>query len=946
MQNVPVREQIRRFLNAAAVGDLPADYNYPNGPKSAPANNADILQMYSPDMEVQVNVATGRGTPVEGRKNTWEQDGQEYWHIRCPKGAMDNPNWQDYTLRWSLVEHAEAIGMTGWDWANRRSRWVAFDFDAITGHAPGVGVTDERLQAIREAAFNLPYVQVRKSTRGGGYHLYVYFCDWQQDDDGGYWLGDGVECPNHTLHQALARCILSRMSQEANFCFASAIDACGGNMWIWHRDANKTNEGFTIVKDNTSLFTAEQLPTNWQDHVDVVTRRRTKIKIRGVPDSEDEDFDTLASGRNVIPLDEVHNQIIERLGEAGFSTIWVPEYNLLQTHTCAFARLMEEYPGEYVGFFDTLSVGDNPGEPNCFAFPLSNGGWRVTRFSKGIREHDTWEQDGKSWTGCYFNTRPDLETAALAQGGAEISSNGGYQFDTLASAKRTAMALGADLGLPDSWDGRSTRLKRNSNGRLVVMVEKYKGEKSPGKGWIEKRDWWEKVFKVETDPRDIQNSEYPEFDNFVRALVTPGGEHAGWAVKKSNKDGWDLQPTGNVKLMLMGHPFNVPKTEAEVVMGGVLNRRWDLVNMPFQPEFPGDRQWNFRAPQLRYVPQKLGDDEVPNHPFWDRVLDHIGYDLNEALEDHKWSTRYGIKTGRQYLQLWIACMIREPFEPLPYLFLHGPENSGKSILHEAIGKLITGGIVYADKALMTTSDFNGELSNAVLAVVEETDVAQAGDRARNRMKDWVTSEFLSIRRMRTDAYLQKNTLHFIQASNSEEACLVQYGDTRTTMLHVRALLGDEIPKTVLKKNLEKEAPAFMTTIMEMDIPPVEGRLRIPYITTASKANMEHQSLNSLMRFIEENTYNINGAMIKFADFFKRFQDWLSEDERGYWTNRRVTRSLPTRIYPTGQATGSGETHVGNIAWDTNEEESEQLVLSGRRLRTKSEARERESNKKD
>ena len=42
--------------------------------------------------------------------------------------------------------------MTGWDWQARRSRWVAFDFDSLTGHAKGVGISDEELEKVRQAA--------------------------------------------------------------------------------------------------------------------------------------------------------------------------------------------------------------------------------------------------------------------------------------------------------------------------------------------------------------------------------------------------------------------------------------------------------------------------------------------------------------------------------------------------------------------------------------------------------------------------------------------------------------------------------------------------------------------------------------------------------------------------------------------------------------------------
>ena len=56
-----------------------------------------------------------------------------------------------------------------------------------------------------------------------------------------------------------------------------------------------------------------------------------------------------------------------------------------------------------------------------------------------------------------------------------------------------------------------------------------------------------------------------------------------------------------------------------------------------------------------------------------------------------------MKTGVNISLAWIAWIIRFPFSPLPYLFLYGPENSGKSIFHEAIALLMTKGCVPADR---------------------------------------------------------------------------------------------------------------------------------------------------------------------------------------------------------------------------------------------------------
>lgn len=917
-----VRTVITNFLRAAASGNLPRNPMNPAGPKLQAANNPDILQLYNPNMEVQVNVSPTGAEPVEGRRNTWTKDGQTFWHIRVPKDAAGKPHWHDYELKWSLTQCAEAVGMTGWDWVNKCSRWVAFDFDAITGHAPGVGVTDEKLQQVREAAISIPWVQTRRSTRGGGLHMYVFFDE------------EGVPTENHTLHQGLARCVLSRMSQEAGFNFASAIDACGGNMWVWHRDATPANEGLSLVHESTQLLSASDLPSNWKDHVEVVTRRRTKIRIKGIPDAEDDDFDTMASSRNIIPLDDTHKDIITMLSdEASCTTVWVPEYNLLQTHTVGFAKLKEDHPDLFVGFFETNSAGDHLAEPNCFAFPMPDGGWKVYRFTKGHKEHESWIQDGRGYTSAYFNCRPDLESASLSMGAAEIDK--GFQFESLHQAAKAAKALGADLSEVEGWfnDGRETELQHiKATGRLKIKIEKRKGDAKPGLGWVDKSKYWEKIFKVECNPREMKNAEYPEFDNIFRAMVTPGGEHAGWSVWDPSQKDWDMQPAGNVKMILQADGY--VKNEAEQIMGSVLKKRWRLVNMPFQPEFPGNRQWNFNSPQLRYPPAILADDEVPKHPHWDKILDHIGNELDEVLADNMWAIRYGIKTGRQYLQLWVASMVREPFEPLPYLFLYGPENSGKSILHEAIGKLITGGICRADKPLTTTGEHNGELANAVLAIVEETNLnGRSGERALGRMKDWVTADRITIRRMRTDTYLQLNTLHFIQASNDRDHCLIMHGDTRITMLYVASLdFDDEIPKGVLKKALENEAPHFMRTLMDLEIPPAQGRLRIPVIATREKEQLEQLNMNPLLRFIGENTFQINGAKIPFQEFYTKFQHALPEEEKGYWTNKKVSVKLP-RIHPSGRAGGEGETFIGNISWDSKAKtDGTELVLIDRRLR--------------
>ena len=198
--------------------------------------NADLVARWSTAMETQVNVIAADGEPVAGKKSTWT-NGSDTWHsIRIPKNAAADPTWDDYKISYPFDLYAEGIGMTGWDWQTCRSRHFGYDFDALTGHAQGIGIEEKELEKVKQAACALPYVEVRRSTGGGGIHLYVYIDD------------AGVPTDNHTEHAALARCILGMMSAECGFDFASAIDACGHVMWIWHRKMSAENHGLEIIK--------------------------------------------------------------------------------------------------------------------------------------------------------------------------------------------------------------------------------------------------------------------------------------------------------------------------------------------------------------------------------------------------------------------------------------------------------------------------------------------------------------------------------------------------------------------------------------------------------------------------------------------------------------------------------------------------------------------------
>lgn len=855
-------------------------------------------------LETQLLVSPRGGYPVEGKRNVWS-DGTEAWYnIRFPKNAKAEPYWRDRELGFLLEKHWLGVGTTWWNWTARESVGCGFDFDEITSHAPGTGVNDEQLEEIRERACQLDYVEVIRSTGGKGLHIYVWFE-----------AGQRPETQNHGEHAAVARAMLGKLSTDAGFDFGSHLDVCGGNMWVAHQKMFSTR-GLECIKKATRMLTQSDVPPNWRDHLDVIGGKSTRVRVVGVTDEgtevdEQNPLTELTTSHPKVSLDEVHKRIIADLEMTDFPCVWVPDHNLLQTHTRALKQVHDQWAEQghpMRGFFDTLSPGTDTEKPNAFLIPKAGGSFIVFRFGKGTVEHDLWSQDRQGWTRCNYNKQPNLAEASVALSGAELENNKGFHFESVDSAKAVVEALGSKLLLPtdNDYNKRSATLRQNKDGRLVVEIDQRDTDTGFDSWDGQKKKKWIKVFNIAVDI-DGEEEDYTRFDTIVRSCRSPSNADAGWRICV-NSGGWIKHPRENVTSVLsLITPPDVPPAK---IMGSAILNQWLLVCKPFHEEHPGGRQWNLGAPQFIYKPVNLDDDEQPYHPHWDKVMGHCGEDLDGIIRDLIWCRNWGIFNGKDYLTAWVSCLIREPFEPLPYLFMYGPQNSGKSIFHEAINLLVTGGVVKADRALTSSNDFNGELANAVLGVVDEVNIAHAGPTVYNKIKEWTTSQYISIHAKYQQVYQQRNCLHFVQTANYRDSCPIFPGDTRITAAYVGPLL-EEIPKPILVRALEEEAPHFMATLMGMSLPTSDTRLRLPILETAGKEQAAESNRNPLEEFIAEVAHYVVGEKILFKDFCASFTGSLSAFEQASWTRQKVRQNIPDQ-FPVGLST-HGQLYIGNLS---------------------------------
>lgn len=858
----------------------------------------DLANLYNYNMEVQVNVAQDGGERIDGdfKGRKWHgwSDGITTWKsFRVPFKANTEPEYTDSVINFDLAEHAEGIGMTGWDWNAQVSKWVAYDFDAIVGHSDKhlSKLTHDELETVKQAAMDIDWVTIRKSTSGKGLHIYV--------------LVDDIPTKNHNEHAALARSILGKMSALAGYDFNSRVDICGGNMWVWHRKMQDSDEGLKLIKQGTVL---KDIPPNWIDHVQVITGRRRKNLPQKIPESNADLFEELTGQRPTINLDDEHKRLIDYLKDHDALWWWDTDHHMLITHTIYLKEAHRDLG--YKGFFDTNAKGTERGtDHNVFLFPMRRGAWGVRRYSPGVQEHDSWDQDGAGWTRTFLNKRPTLKDAAKAFEGIEDPS-GGFVFREAEVAGKAAQLLGVELKVGTPMAGRKTKLRQHKDGRLIAeVIHDSMDNATDMPRWYHKGKNWTRIYDKKIT--DSHESDVANYDDMVRHLITESREDAGWMVK--SEDEWQREPLTHIKSVLAY--MNVGHKEINEIIGSSVSKAWRLVNKPFQPEYPGGREWNRAAAQFRFRPSQK--TEGLKYDSWHRVLEHCGSSLDTVIKEHSWCKANGILNGAEYLKCWIASLFQEPTEPLPYIFFYGPENSGKSIFHEALSLLLTKGYERADSALTSQGNFNGELEGAIICYVEETDLKK-NHIAYNRIKDWVTSKLLSIHYKGKTPYSVPNTTHWIQCANNHQACPIFPGDTRITMCYVGAI--DPImliPKKRFLPMLEQEAPDFLADILRLELPESNDRLNIPVIETEEKYIAQQLNQTALESFIQEKCELTNGYMILYSEFYDKFMEWIDPNEAHRWTKIRIGKELPPQ-FPRARIRGSGQFHIGNLRWATED----------------------------
>lgn len=842
-----------------------------------------LIPRWSPELETQFNVHPGNQETEEGSKIY--TDGSEEWcNHRWPFKANSSPFYKDRPLRFDPRAHLTRVGSTWWNWVTKRSVAVAFDIDMTDEHAPSTTtVTETELDAVVERLKQLPYVTLLRSTGGKGVHIYVFF---NEDDQ--------PTAENHNEHTMVALQVLQKMKDDSDYDYAQHMDVKGVIFWFWADSSPADHPGYSLIQEATQPIGAADL-----SGYEAIKTPKKNRRVKGFDESGNE---VESDGEfKVYELDDEHKSILRELEGLGYSFIWNSEFNMAHTHTCALKELYEirKASGNPLrGQFETISQGTDKSKPNCYITPRPHGVFQVKRFGVGVTEHDLWNNhSGSTW--CYYNQHTSADHV-FGSFCASKKSDSTFLFEP-EQLKAAMEALGHKF--EHALQG-AVQVQRMKDGTFVVFSE----AKIPG--WTDNKQGSKLTLPVISNPEVRETTTLEDADKIVRHLLTSDLDSYGWAIK-TNK-GWILHNESAVSLVLKQN-FG---TECNFVKEALILNPWELTCEPFRPEYLGDRKWNKNAPQLAIEPAC----EPGPHPHWDMVYEHIGHSLNDSVRATEWCQRWGLQSGADYLRCWMAALIRYPFEPLPYLFLYGPQDSGKSIFHESASMLFTpGSVVSASGALTNGQGFNYELANCVIGYIEEKDLSVIRDGTYARMKEWVTGRTLTVTEKGKTPYTQPNILKMVQIANSPKACPMEDGDTRITALAIYALGARKLAKGIMERKLLFEAPFFLRTILTTHLPESHDRLRVPMLGSRDKEDLEAMNQRPWEAFATDELVRCDGNLLKFTDFYEAYLKFCTLNNKQPESNKALLQLMRNRSdkYIIGYGPGKSN-YIANFKLRTDE----------------------------
>jgi len=198
----------------------------------------------------------------------------------------------------------------------------------------------------------------------------------------------------------------------------------------------------------------------------------------------------------------------------------------------------------------------------------------------------------------------------------------------------------------------------------------------------------------------------------------------------------------------------------------------------------------------------------------------------------------------EYFINWLAYIFQYRRKTMVAIVLHGCPGTGKGLLQNHLLRPLFGKYTTSIQLDQLERDlFTGFLARNLIIQIDE---AQANDAMRNKIFNWITEEYIEVRRAYAEATQVQTFCNFIFASNHLDAVKIEAMDRRFVVAPKQdkpiTITPDEV-----QLDLPREVDAFARFLLAWDVN-VERATR-PMVTSA-KEQMRLDSQTGVEAFIE------------------------------------------------------------------------------------------------
>lgn len=220
-----------------------------------------------------------------------------------------------------------------------------------------------------------------------------------------------------------------------------------------------------------------------------------------------------------------------------------------------------------------------------------------------------------------------------------------------------------------------------------------------------------------------------------------------------------------------------------------------------------------------------------------------------------------------YFTKWLAWQVQNPLHRLPTsIVFQGEPGTGKTKFCELVLGRIFGSNFTEISQVDLDSQFNSFVYGKRMIVADEVIQSISSSVASNKLKSYVSNEYVSVNRKFFDTQYLRNYSHWIFCTNNLQALRIERFDRRYSVFKSRKLLDG----TGLIQNLldhPEQVNSFYRYLLELEVS--FGEVSVP-LETEARENLISLSKNSVEHFAD--------AVVESGSISELYQDVKSCDD--------------------------------------------------------------------